>query len=567
MFLREIRELLPWIDGGDYHGWIWVGQGLHDEFRGDEMGLVLWDEWSREFPKYKGYRDLAAKWPGFGSHSGAPITMRSLIKESNAARREAEVMSDFTPALASDWRARQRKYSEFGNADRLLDRYGASLMHVPELGQWFTWSGHHWAPATTGSLEWLAGETVRAIPEEATRDMSDEVRKVLLAHAASSQKAAMVANMIRLAGSDPRVCIPAAELDKDPHLLAVGNGVVDLRTGRLLDADRAQRITVATDVEYDPGAQAPMFEQTVCEVFSGDEIMVRFFCRLLGYALLGQPREDVLVIPYGHGANGKSTLMGAIAAALGPHVRSAAAETFCAPDVATGGGSPREDLLRLRSARMVLIGEPDEGSVLREGLVKGVTGGDPITARAPYARASIEFTPRFVPILATNHRPIIKGDDHGIWRRLLLVPFTRNFDKDVPVTKDPRRAEKLMAELPGILRWLVDGALAYQREGLNPPQVVLAARDEYRSDMDLLEQWLDECCEIGRGKISASDLLWQSWEAWAKERGELRLLPSSRLLGRRLASRFTPIRDTRGIRGRGFAGVEVVKIGEITRVG
>src|SRR5690606_1753647 len=214
-----------------------------------------------------------------------------------------------------------------------------------------------------------------------------------------------------------------------------------------------------------------------------------FFQRVVGYSILGQPKEDVMVIPYGAGSNGKSTVLGAIRHALGEHARAASADTF----LATGGpgnsaGSAREDILRLRGARFVYVGEPDEGSELREGLIKSMTGGDPMPARGLWSRTTVEVLPSWVAFMPTNHRPIVKGDDHAIWRRLLPVPFTRNFDKDKTLRKDPRRAERLEAEAPGILRWCVEGALAYQRDGLNPPAKVKAAHDDYREDMDLLAE-------------------------------------------------------------------------------
>lgn len=458
----------------------------------------------------------------------------------------------------------RRQMTEFGNAERMLDHYGDGLMYVPEIDAWFNWTGVYWRRAAGVELEHLAKETIRALPDEAKSIESDGERAEFFKFCAISQRAVMVRNMVSLAQSDPRVVVGVADLDKHTHLLGVGNGVVDLHTGKLLPADQAYRVTTITAVEYDPNARAPLFEQTVGDVFFNDADMVAFFQRLVGYSLLGKPDEDVLAIPYGSGSNGKSTVLGAIRDALGEHAKMASADTFLSSGAAGGNaGAAREDVLRLRGARFVYVSEPDEGSELREGLIKSMTGGEPLPARGLYSKTTVEVAPTWVAFMPTNHRPIVKGDDHAIWRRLLPVPFTRNFDQDLTLVKDPDRAEKLAAEAKGILAWCIRGALAYQKTGLQPPAAVRKARDDYKSDMDLLAEWLDECCEVGPGLVEINARLWASWEAFAKARGELRFIANSKTLGRRLDSRgFQGVRDTGGIRGKGRLGIRVRQVGD-----
>jgi P4 family phage/plasmid primase-like protien len=292
------------------------------------------------------------------------------------------------------------------------------------------------------------------------------------------------------------------------------------------------------------------------EVFFDDQEMVDFFQRLIGYVLLGKPDEDILVIPYGNGANGKSTVLGAIREVLGAHARMSGADTFLAAQGATNAGGAREDVLRLRGARFVYVTEPDEGSELKEGMVKSMTGGEPMPARGLYAKHTIEVVPTWTTFMPTNHRPVIKGDDNAIWRRLLPLPFTRNFETDQEVTKDPDRGSRLREEWSGILRWCVIGAARYLERGLAPPATVRGARDAYRADMDLLADWLAECCEEGPALEATTAELWASWEAFARGRGELLFLRSSRALGRRLANRFKAGK----VGGqRGFRGLRVVQ--------
>ena len=460
----------------------------------------------------------------------------------------------------------RRQMTEFGNAERMLDHYGDGLMYVPEIDGWFMWTGIYWRRAAGVELEHLAKETIRALPDEAKTIESDGERAEFFKFCAISQRAVMVRNMVSLAQSDPRVVVGMTDLDKLTHLLGVGNGVVDLHTGKLLPPDQAYRVTTITAVDYDPEARAPLFERTVADVFFGDADMIGFFQRLVGYSLLGKPDEDVLAIPYGSGSNGKSTVLGAIRDALGEHAKMASADTFLSSGVGGGNaGAAREDVLRLRGARFVYVSEPDEGSELREGLIKSMTGGEPLPARGLYSKTTVEVAPTWVAFMPTNHRPIVKGDDHAIWRRLLPVPFTRNFDQDLTLTKDPDRAEKLAAEAAGILAWCVRGALAYQKDGLQPPGAVRKAREDYKSDMDLLGEWLDECCEIGPNHVESNARLWASWEAFAKARGELRFIASAKSLGRRLQSKgFEVVRDTAGLRGRGLVGLRVRQVGDFT---
>ncbi|MCA8214498.1 phage/plasmid primase, P4 family [Burkholderia cepacia] len=611
--LKSALDMIPNAGGDelDYEEWRNVVFAIHHAARGSDDGLALAHAFSARSSKYNPQFLDERVWPHIGKTSSderAPITGRTVLHLARAHGWQEPIEDDFEVAArveaiavgapraaepvvearddapldddevifvqsdppAKPPRAAKKKRdgdeppkgyrarTEFGNAERMLDRYGAGLMYVPELEAWYVWTGVYWRRAVQVELENMAKETIRALVDEAEDLQTAEERIEFFKFCAACQKAAMVSNMIRLAASDPRVVVPVTELDKHTHLLGVGNGAVNLRTGELLAPAKEHRITVVTPVEYDPRAAAPLFEQTVRDVFFDDAEQIEFFQRLIGYALMGVPREDLLAIPYGMGSNGKSTVLGAIRSAFGAHAKSASAETFLSAGAGGGGaaGAAREDLLRLRGARFVYVSEPDEGSELREGLIKSMTGGDPIPARGMYAKATVEIVPTWVAFMPTNHRPIVKGDDHAIWRRLMLVPFTRNFDRDPDVVKDPARAERIAAELVGVLAWCVRGALAYQQHGLKPPKSVAAARDAYKADMDLLGEWMDERCRVDSGGAASNEDLWRSWRAFAEQRGELRFIANSRALARRLGARgFLQVKDTHGIRGRGFAGI------------
>lgn len=442
----------------------------------------------------------------------------------------------------------RRPLTEFGNAERMLDRYGDGLMYVPEENTWYMWTGVYWRPAVEVEIEHLAKETIRNLPSE-SGDHDDPSEFFLFC--SISQQAKMVTNMIRLACSDPRVAVPARELDKHSHLLGVRNGVVDLRSGALLDPDPELRITMVAGCEFDPTAKCPVFDSTLLDCFFGDGAMANFFLRTLGYALQGNPTADVLIIPFGNGSNGKSTLYGVAREVFGAYAKSAEAGSFVKDAIGGNAGGPREDLVRLRGARFVYVNEPDENGELREGAIKSMTGGDAITARGVHAKKSLEIIPTWTVFMPTNHKPIVRGTDNGIWRRLVLLPFERNFEADKTVVKDEKRVEKLKAEMPGILARFVRAGIKYHKEGLAPPPAIQVAREAYRGQMDLLAEWLDECCVVTDASVLTPSVdLWASWELFAKNRGNLHFVKSSTALGRKLEQRFPAMKNEKDVRCR-----------------
>lgn len=484
-----------------------------------------------DFPELKG--EVVALFKARSKELGAPLDAKELTRV---------LSGPHVPTVKT-----ARPLTEFGNAERMLDKFGDGLMYVPEIAAWYIWTGIHWRKASDVEIEHCAKETVRDLVNEVDDVESDKLGD-FFEFCRQSQRAVMVRNMVSLAASDPRVMVPAKELDKHSHYLGVKNGVVDLKTGALLPPDPALRITIVAGADYKPNAKCPLFQQTVSDVFSGDRDMAEYLLTAFGYALCGKPVEDKLFIAFGDGSNGKSTVFNTVRKVFGGYAKSADAGSFISDGKSGGAGGAREDLVRLLGARFVYVNEPDENGELREGTVKSMTGGDAITARGLYAKTSMEFDPTWVVFMPTNHKPIIKGTDHGIWRRLDLLPFERNFDKDPNVVKDPKREEKLEAEKEGVLALLVRYAMRYQNDGLVQPAKVKAARESYRSNMDLLAEWLEECCEIGDGLEEPTQRLWVSWENWAKNRGLLRYVSSSLQLSRRLDSRFPAKKGGKGLR-------------------
>ncbi|TPS34475.1 phage/plasmid primase, P4 family [Acinetobacter baumannii] len=431
----------------------------------------------------------------------------------------------------------RHEMTELGNVGRMIDRYGDDLIFIPQTETWYSWNGFYWQPITAVEITQYATATIKALPDELKDIPDDDTRSKHRKFYIDSQKIKMAEAMVKWARSDERLLRNIKTLDANANLLGCANGVIDLTTGILLTPDREYMISYSTGIEYSLSARCPVFEQTVLDAFFGDAEMVTFFQRVIGYIALGQPKESIILIPYGSGNNGKSTIFKSIALALGDYAKTANADTFLGDSRSNSGGA-REDILRLRGSRFVYSTEPDEGKELKEGLIKAMTGGEALPARGLYARHTVEVQPTWTVVMPTNHKPIIKGDDYGIWRRIMLVPFTRNYDDDPTIKKDVNRPAKLLRELPGILRWIVLGALKYLQEGLNPPKGVVQAKEEYRDEMDLLRDWMSSCCLLGTDIQTTSEDLFQSWKGYAERNGVLRLIPSKNHLSRKLEPKF-----------------------------
>lgn len=454
----------------------------------------------------------------------------------------------------------QRKpMTEFGNTDRMVAEYGDKVIYVPEIDQWYVWDKFHWRRAVGNQceIEHLAQQIVRNLPNEAN---DYEHSAEFFQFCALSQKASMIGSMMMLLKGQGRVVVPYRMLDTHQHLLGVKNGVVDLRTGELItEVDPKWYITLTTGCEYRPGARAPIFEQTIKDVFKDNMEMVEYVMRAFGYALMGHPVEDKLFIAFGNGANGKSTVLNAVRETFGDYAKAAESSSFVSNDPkGANAGGPREDIVRLRGSRFVYVNEPDEGGELREATVKSMTGGDTITARTAYGKTSVEIKPTWVVFMPTNYKPIIKGSDNGIWRRIDLIPFERNFTADPTIADDKQRKNKILAEKVGILALLVNAALRYQKVGLTSPPAIREAREQYRSDMDMLAEWLSECCEIDPKAATPIGVLWKSWEGHAKDRGLLNYIRSSSALSRRLDTRFPAIKTSDGTRLRSGIRLKIV---------
>lgn len=449
---------------------------------------------------------------------------------------------------ASSHQARKFHLTDFGNAERLVDRDGDDLRFVRGLG-WHCWDCRRFRLDETGEVERRAKRVVREIYLEAAAETDPEERDRLVKHAQRSEQAGRLRAMISLAESEREVVARVDDLDADPFALTVSNGTIDLRTGDLRPHRREDLITKQARVDYVEGARHELFDRFIAETTAGHDGLAEFVQRAMGYTMTGSTAEEVLFFAHGPQATGKTTLLEATRTMLGEHSMTTDFETFTKK---RGDGGIRADVARLVGARLVTGVEVDRGKALAEGLVKQVTGGDRISARMLYQNP-IEFTPTFKIWLAANHRPRVDAHDGAMWRRIHLIPFTNVVPAE---RRDPEVKRRLRSDpdvLSAMLSWAVEGCLEWQRRGLEVPVCVSAFTESYRLENDPLREFVQDVCEVDPRASSSAKQLRAAYERWADAAGEEPL--NTRAWGdalRAVGAERTRVRGQRAWRGIGL---------------
>ncbi len=446
-----------------------------------------------------------------------------------------------------------RPLSETGNALRLLDMHGERLRFVPEAKAWLVWRDGAW--------QWdIDGAAVRATAADLPNRIYNEgaafdfmEAEHFAKWARKSQTAKVVDAAVRLLSDRGEVRLPLAVVDSDPMLAGLNNAreVIDLTTGKVRPAEPSDLVTKSLRVSgIGETAKASRWLQFLDQVFGGDDALIDWLHRWCGYLLSGSTREQIMLFCFGHGANGKSIFAETLRHVLGDYGRSVPVESLCESKRQAGGATP--DLADLIGCRLAMSSETEDGQALAESLVKSLVAGDTISARPLYGRP-VQFAPAFKLLMLGNHRPVIRGTDNGIWRRIRLVPFSRTFGPD---ERDPALLDKLKAEAEHIAAWMLDGCIEWQRRGLaDVPGVVAAQTKDYREEQDLVGQWLSERVESGSATAGCkcpSKLLYGDYYEWAEANG---LRPCSSIaLGRRLRERgFVSERKASGPEFQGIA--------------
>ncbi|RFU00644.1 DNA primase [Staphylococcus haemolyticus] len=406
-------------------------------------------------------------------------------------------------------------YDDTGNAERLKDLFGDNIRYNYTSKTWMYYDGKRWKHDDTGRMKILTDKVVDNMKNEklfiAEGIDEEDMEKYRYRHWKDSRNHNKKVNMMK--ECEHLLPVTNETFDNDFNLFNTQNGFINLKQGVINDHEKQNYFTKISNVEFTDKADCPKWEEFLNDIFLGNQELVRFVQRAVGYSLSGYTTEQVLFILYGNGRNGKSVFLDILNEIFGNYSTNIQPQAIMA---SKNQSDASPEIAKLDGARLVTTTEPNEGERFDEGLLKQLTGGDRVSARKLYEN-EFEFTPQFKLWMATNHKPYVRGRDDGIWRRFVIIPF----DKQIPINEiDRELTNKLKRELPAIMKWCVDGFLEWQRIGLSEPAIIKEQRDEYRTEMDSISSFIEECCEIDyKYRVSASELF-NAYDNWAKRNNQ-----------------------------------------------
>lgn len=498
-------KLLFWLGGDEAQ--------VDAAFRMSPRFREKWDE--RRGAQTYGQRTLAKAMSGWDGECYTPKPKRGA---KGKARPSSNGHPKPTADRAEEHHASNGKRSEFpltdlGNAERMIAKHGRNVRFCHPWKKWLVWDGKRWSQDSTAKVNRLAKKAVRSMLVEAGNIDDDLRRKQLAEWEQTSEKRERMQAMVALASAEEGVPILPDEMDADPWAFNCKNGTVDLRTGKLREHRREDRFTKLCPVPFDPSAECPLWHSTLELFFQKDADLIGYFQRICGYAMTGVIRDHLMPVCYGTGANGKSTMLGTLLDLFGRDYAMKAPPGLLMAKKHEAHPTEQADLF---GKRLVVAIESEGGRRLNETLVKELTGGDRIRARR-MREDFWEFSPAHTLIMATNHRPVIRGTDNGIWRRLRLVPFNTKVEGS---QADLSMPAKLRAEFPGILAWCVRGCLEWQAKGLEEPDAVTAATSEYRDEQDVLGGFIEDRCIVNRSARVKASALYAAYKQWSMDGSE-----------------------------------------------
>ena len=439
------------------------------------------------------------------------------------------ILSDEDGTAENGRNMKKYSFDDMGNAQRMLDLFGQKILYNYNEKKWLIYDGIRWRTDGTGFIRTLADRSIARMSVEAAyyesqgEDMAKAFQKHLKSCRSNKSKNAMLSEL------EHHVPVTPNDLDRNKSLLNTADCVIDLRTLKTQPHDAELLITKHTPIKYKPDAECPLWENFLNQIFDGDAELVNYIQRAVGYSLTGSTSEQCAFFLYGTGSNGKSTFLDIVREICGDYATNIQPETIM---VRPNGGTASSDVARLKGARFVTSVEPNEGMRINEGLLKQLTGDDIVTARKLYSE-EFEFRPEFKLWMATNHKPIIRGTDTGIWRRVRMIPFTVHIPPD---KVDRNLKDKLLGELEGIFAWAVKGVKLYNEQGLRMPAAVAAAVEEYRAEMDVISSFVSSCCIVEAGRQVKANDLYRVYSEWCSRNNEYCM--SSTKFGTEIAKRY-----------------------------
>lgn len=415
-----------------------------------------------------------------------------------------------------------RSWDDQGRGLRMRDQFATVLKFNAVDKKWFFFNGSYWQEDIGNQRVELAAERVansikKEKPELSFSTKTDEDKAMNEWYRFQKDSRSHMAKMHMIDEFKKYVIVKHGEFDKEDMLLNTESGYVDLSSGELHDHDIDKKFSHQTVAEYSDNVDAPLWEKFLNQIFNNDEELIHYVQKAIGYSFTGSVDEQYLFILNGRGRNGKSVFSNVVSDVAGNYAKQMNVQTIVAKK--NQSGSANSDIARLEGARIVTSSELNEGDRFDESLVKQLTGGDKILARFLYG-SEFEYKPKFKIWMATNHLPIIRGTDDGIWRRIKIIPFNIQIPKE---KVDKKLEYKLKAEYTGILNWIVQGAIMWQQEGLEDPEAVAKVIETYRAEMDPLDAFLEECCTTGQNYSIKAREMYDAYHEWAKESEEYKM--------------------------------------------
>ena len=518
----------------------WTGKDFHkmDEiFRNSSLIREKWDE------------KHGATTYGIATLNKAINDTVNTFTTDNA---EAKDVYGFNQASSKKKKTPPRSWDDMGMAQRFLDRFPDKFLYSFTDKKWYVFNGSYWEQDNQGLIEKAADEVINSLKTEPitiSDDMDEkETKKSWQRFIKNERKHAGKENLIK----ELKHLVPVlhSQWDQKKMVLNTPSGYVDLTNGVLHDHDVKMMFTQETGVDFTEKVDCPQWIEFLDQTFNHDQEIIHFVQKAMGYSMTGSNSEQVMFIPYGNGRNGKSVFLNVFKYVAGSYAKTMNAETIMQKRNNSSQG-PSSDIARLEGARLVISSEANEGDRLDESLVKQMTGGDTLVARYSYG-SDFEFNPVFKLWMATNHMPNIHGTDEGIWRRLVIIPFNHTVKKE---NVDKNLEDKLKAESMGILKWIIDGAMMWQREGLNEPDSIKQAGKDYREEMDVIQAFIDENCQINPDLSVKASELFESYLDWSKETNNWDGMSNNKF-GREISKRFKKEHTRNGYI---YSGLDLVK--------
>ena len=529
--IDQIRKLMaPRVESwGSYTPWYQDGMRIHHETSGSPEGLALWDELSQQAAKYDGFAEVEKKWATFNNRGLRSLTMWPIAREARMVIARAEA------------------FTEDGLLCRVLRDWGDHLRYAPQAKRWY-----YFEPATR---QWdrlgpeasictrIRDEIFNSLLTEeikAARDAGDEAREKAAAKfqlRCLDGESAMLDKLLKNLTRTRELYVDENDMDAMEEFIAVENGLVNLKTRDLVPNAPDALMVKYCNVRYDPSADCPTWRKCVSTWFGSEEV-AWYMQKVLGKMLAGRPDEEAFYLLIGDGANGKSSFLETISEVMGGYSKALSDETVIGRKGTPASGH-RADIVRLQGARFVYCSETGSGESFRAADLKRISGGDKISARGAYAAEVKEFPARFTLFIATNFAPNMQGADNAMRRRIRLIDFPHDFEND-PKYRAMRikgLSQVLKAERSGIFNWLLEGRDGELKEGLVVPKSVQDASNAYVDSHDLVTQWFDERCEIGRPEKEndpSTKELFESYCQWLESMNESTFDARPRMLTERL---------------------------------